>query len=259
VTIHDLLTHTSGMVQNAPWQPDDTLASYVPRLATVPLRFQPGTDWAYSGLAGPEVLARVVEIASGQAFDVFLRQRILGPLGMKDTAYVPSDSQRPRLVTLYKSTPEGLQRYDSLERYSSRTFYSGSVGLVSTAEDYVRFAQMLANGGELDGTRLLKQETVQLMSSNQVGTLFSGKLRFPQRGFGFGYLMAVLQDSKAAGWDLPDGSFGWFGAYGTQTWINRKEQLVTLLMIQNEGPFYPVQRDFERAVVGARLAPGAAH
>jgi CubicO group peptidase (beta-lactamase class C family) len=249
ITIGDLLTHTSGMVSNAVRQPDDTLASFMPRLAEMPLRFQPGTDWAYSGLAGPDVLARIVEIVSGQPYDRFLRSRIFDPLGMHDTAHYPSDDRRPRIVTLYTRTPQGFVRNENPDQYSSKTYFSGSAGLVSTAEDYLQFAQMLCNGGELNGRRLLKAETVRRMSSNYVGNMFNGKLNFPARGFGFGYLVALVQDTGAAGWRIPDGSFGWFGAYGSQVWINPKEQLVTILMIQNL--VYEVQRDFEAAVVEA--------
>jgi CubicO group peptidase (beta-lactamase class C family) len=110
---------------------------------------------------------------------------------------------------------------------------------------------MLCNGGQLNGKRLLKAETVRRMASNHVGNMFNGKLNFPSRGFGFGYLVALVQDTGAAGWRIPDGSFGWFGAYGSQVWINPKEQLVTILMIQNL--VYEVQRDFEAAVVQAMV------
>ncbi len=249
ITIRDLLTHTSGMVGNATRTPTDTLASYVPRLAEVPLDFQPGTQWAYSGLAGPDVLARIVEIVSGRPYDQFLRTRIFEPLGMKTTSYYPSDDLRPRVVTLYDRTPQGFQHNTDPDRYSGKTFFSGSAGLISTAEDYLQFAQMLCNGGELDGQRLLSPRTVELMASNHVGDMFNGKLRFPDRGFGFGLLVAILQDNVAAGWRIPNGSFGWFGAYGTQVWINPKDELVTLVMIQNLN--YEVQRDFENAVLQA--------
>lgn len=251
ITVSDLLTHTSGMVSSVERKPDDTLASLVPRLAATPLRFQPGTDWAYSGLAGPDVLARIVEIVSGQSYDRFLRTRIFEPLAMKDTSHFPSDAQRPRVVTLYTRTPKGFVPTENPDRHSGKTFFSGSAGLVSTAEDYLQFAQMLANGGELNGKRLLKADTVRRMSTNYVGDMFNGNVNFPNQGFGFGYLMALVQDRRAAGWHLPDGSFGWFGAYGSQVWINPKEQLVTILMIQNL--IYDVQRDFEAAVVQARM------
>jgi CubicO group peptidase (beta-lactamase class C family) len=251
ITIADLLTHTSGMISNVERQPDDTLASLMPRYASRPLLFQPGTDWAYSGIAGPDVLARIVEIVSGQSYDRFLRTRIFEPLGMKDTSHFPSDAQRPRVVTLYTKTPQGFVPTENPDRYSGQKYFSGSAGLVSTAADYLQFAQMLCNGGELEGKRLLKLDSVRRISTNFVGELFNGKLNFPKTGFGFGYLVALMQDRRAAGWELPDGSFGWFGAYGSQVWINPKEQLVTLLMIQNL--VYPVQRNFEAAVVQARL------
>src|SRR5215510_3056224 len=251
ITITDLLTHTSGMISNVPdRQPGETLATIVQRYATLPLRFQPGTDWEYSGIAGPDVLARIVEIVSGQNYETFLRSRIFEPLGMKETSHFPTDAQRPRVVTLYTKTPTGFVPTEDPDRYSSKTYFSGSAGMVSTAEDYLQLAQMLCNGGELNGKRLLKAETIRRIATNHVGDKISGKLNFPQRGFGFGYLNAIVKDHAAAGWTLPDGSFGWFGAYGSQVWINPKEQLVTLLMIQNL--VYPVQRDFEAAVVQAR-------
>ena len=253
ITIRDLLTHTSGLVQNADRTPDDSLATYVPKLAQIPLEFQPGTDWAYSGLAGPDVLARIVEIVSGQPFDQFLGGRIFEPLGMRDTMYFPSDELRPRVVTLYGITEQGFEKDPDPDRISSKVYFSGGAGLVSTAHDYLQFAQMLANGGELNGKRLLSPRTVELMSSDHAGDLFDGKLPplFPERGFGFGLQVAIMEDHIGAGWRLPNGSYGWLGAYGTQVWINPGEDLVTLVMIQNMNP--EVHRDFENAVVQALL------
>ncbi|MCY3842845.1 MAG: serine hydrolase [Acidobacteria bacterium] len=251
ITIRDLLTHTSGIVRNAERTPDDSLATYVPKLATIPLEFQPGTDWQYSGLAGPDVLARIVEIVSGQAFDQFLRGRIFDPLGMRDTMYFPSEELRPRLVTLYRITEQGFEKDPDPDRISSKVYFSGGAGLVSTAHDYLQFAQMLANGGELNGRRLLSPRTVELMASDHVDGLFDGKLGFPERGFGFGLQVAIVEDHVRAGWRLTDGSFGWLGAYGTQVWINPGEKLVTLVMIQNFNP--EVQRDFDNAVTQALL------
>ncbi len=251
ITIADLLTHTSGMLGSVPdRQPDDTLETMMPKYAVVPLLFQPGTDWSYSGIAGPDVLARIVEIVSGQNYEQYLRARIFDPLGMKDTSHFPTDDQRPRVVTLYQKTSNGFVPAGDPDSFSGKKYFSGSAGLVSTAEDYMQFAQMLCNGGELNGKRFLKAETARRIATNYVGDMFNGKLNFPKAGFGFGYLNAIVQDHKAAGWDLPDGSFGWFGAFGSQVWINPKEQLVTLLMIQNL--VYPVQRDFEAAVVRSR-------
>jgi CubicO group peptidase (beta-lactamase class C family) len=224
ITIADLLTHTSGMVGSGPQDRrfDDTLATLVPRYADFPLRFQPGTDWEYSGIAGPDVLARIVEIVSGENYEQFLRTRIFEPLKMTQTSHFPTDAQRPRVVTLYTKTAAGFIPTEDPDRFSGKTYFSGSAGLVSTAEDYLQLAQMLCNLGELNGKRLLKPETVHRIATNYVGEMFNGKLNFPKRGFGF----------------------------GSQVWINPKEQLVTLLMIQNL--VYPVQRDFEAAVVQAR-------
>jgi CubicO group peptidase (beta-lactamase class C family) len=259
ITILDLLTHTSGLVSGgigarqatklAPKTPNDTLASYVPKLGRVPLDFQPGTQWAYSGAAGPEVLGRIVEIVSDQPYDQFLRTRIFEPLGMKDTFFYPADGQRPRLVTLYEKSPDGLKKSVNQDGFSSRTFFGAGGGLMSTAEDYLQFAQMLCNGGKLNGRILLSPRTVQLMASNHVGDMFNGRLGRPARGMGYGLLVGVIEDSVASGLRVSNGSFGWDGAYGTQTWIDPKEKMVSILMIQTQ--VTPVQRDFENAVMQA--------
>ena len=262
ITIQDLLTHTSGLVSTvsggfgvklaatmAPRGPADTLASYVPKLATIPLDFQPGTQWAYSGGAGPDTLSHIVEIVSGQTYDEFLRTRIFEPLGMKDTFFYPPDDRRPRLVTLYRKSPNGLEKDANQDGFSSKTYFSGGGGLMSTAPDYLQFAQMLLNGGELNGKRLLGPRTVELMASNHVGDMFNGKLGRPAHGMGFGLIVQVVEDNVAAGLRVSNGSFGWDGAFGTQVWVNPKEKMVTIIMIQTQVP--QVQRDFENAVMQA--------
>jgi len=259
ITIHDLLTHTSGLVSGglgaaqvpkiAPRGPGDTLANYVPNLAAVPLDFQPGTEWAYSGGAGPEVLSRIVEIVSGQTYDEFLRTRIFEPLGMKDTFFYLPDNRRPRLVTLYRKTLSGLEKVADQDGYSSKTYFSGGGGLMSTAGDYLQFAQMLLNGGEWNGKRLLGPRTIELMASNHVGDMFNGKLGRPAHGMGFGLIVQVVEDNVAAGLRVSNGSFGWDGAFGTQVWINPKENMVTIVMIQTQ--IVQAQRDFENAVMQA--------
>lgn len=257
LTIRDLLTHTNGLMTGGagskagPPRPaeGDTLASYIPRLAAVPLDFQPGTQWAYSGYAGPDTLSRIVEIVSGQPYDEFLRTRIFEPLGMKDTFFYPPEGRGSRLVTLYSKSPKGLVKAPNQNGFSLKTYFSGGGGLMSTAEDYLQFAQMLLNGGELNGKRLLSPRTVDLMASNHVGDMFNGKLGRPARGMGYGLLVGIVEDSVAAGLRVSNGSFGWDGAYGTQTWIDRKEKMVTIVMIQTQ--VTPVQRDFENAVMQA--------
>src|SRR5262249_47513983 len=157
------LTHTSGLVSGGPgmrkappglsWptSPKETLASYLPRFAAVPLDFQPGTRWRYSPHAGIDALARVVEVASRQSFAEFLRRRTFAPLGMKDTSFVLPDDRRKRLASIYEVSPRGLKKARYTVIPFPRGYYSGAVGLVSTAEDYLRFAQMLLARGRWRG------------------------------------------------------------------------------------------------------------
>ena len=233
----------------APKSPTDTLATYIPKLAAVPLDFQPGTQWAYSGSAGPEVLGRIVEIVSGLPYDQYLKTRIFEPLGMKDTFFYPSDDKRPRLVTLYDKSPNGLRKNANQDGVSSKIYFGAGGGLMSTAEDYLQLAQMYLNGGKLNGHILLSPTTVKLMSSNHVGDMFNGKLGRPAHGMGYGLLLGIVEDSVASGLRVSSGSFGWDGLYGTQTWIDPAQQMVTIVMIQTQ--VVQVQRDFENAVMQA--------
>ncbi len=259
ITVRDLLTHTSGLgsggsaagemakVMQAR-KPTDTLSDFVPQLGAVPLDFQPGTQFRYSGLAGIDVLSRIVEIASGLTFDQFLQQRVFDPLGMKDTFFALPEDRQPRLMTLYRRAGNNLEKHPNQEMLMNRTYFSGAAGLVSTAEDYFHFAQMLANGGQLNGKRLLSPRTVELMSSNHTGEMFPGQLGRPP-GMGFGFAVEVVVDAIKADSRRSVGSFGWDGAFGTHFWIDPKEKIVAVLMIQtaNRG----LHRDFENAVMQA--------
>lgn len=259
ITVRDLLTHTSGLGSGgnaaretsrlAPRNASDTLAVYIPKLGAAPLDFQPGTEWRYSGLDGIDTLGRIVEVASGLTFDQFLKQRIFDPLGMRDTTFVPQTAQMPRVATLYQRPPGGgdLVAQDNPAWLSSRTYFSGGAGLWSTADDYVQFAQMLVNGGTLNGKRLLSPRTVELMGSNHVGDLYA-KANRP--GMGFGLTVEVVTDPIAANRRQSEGSFGWDGAFGTHFWVDRKEQLMGLLMIQQTLQAQ-LNRDFENAIMQA--------
>ncbi len=259
ITIRDLLTHTSGLGSGGSAaaetakitqtrKPTDTLADYIPRLGAAPLDFQPGMSWRYSGLLGIDTLSRIVEIASGLTFDQFLKQRIFDPLGMKDTFFALPDDRQARLMTLYRRSGEKLELHPNQSFLTSQNYFSGAAGLISTAEDYFHFAQMLANGGELNGKRLLSPHTVALMSSNHTGEMFPGQLGRPQ-GMGFGFAVEVVVDAIKADSRRSNGSFGWDGAFGTHFWIDPKEKIVAVLMIQtaNRG----LHRDFENAVMQA--------
>ena len=261
ITVQDLITHTSGLGSGgagseatsriAPRKVTDTVADWTAALGAAPLDFQPGTRWAYSGLAGIDTLGRIVEVASGLTFDEFLRRRIFEPLGMKDTAFNVPDDSMPRVVTLYGRTPDGLELRPVPEWVATTTMHGGGGGLWSTAEDYLQFAQMFVNNGELNGTRLLGARTVELMGSNHVGDLYAKAGRTGGRpGKGFGLTVDVVLDAVEARDDhRSTGSFGWSGAFGTTFWVDPEEDLTAILMVQTPGG--PLRADFQNAVMQA--------
>jgi CubicO group peptidase (beta-lactamase class C family) len=252
ITIKDLLTHTSGLSSGPMGRsearkvrrlPEETLADYIPRLGATPLEFQPGSRWMYSASDGIDVLARVVEIVSGTPLNVFLKRRIFDPLDMPDTSHYPTDAQMPRLVTAYTRTDEGLIETQNSLSMSSRVYFAGGGGLVSTVDDYAHFAQMLANGGEFNGRRLLSPRTVKLMSSVHVPSTLPGR----GTGEGYGLSVRVVDDAVAGDHRISDGSFGWSGAYGTHFWIDPVEEIVAVMMIQT--PIREMRPEFENAVM----------
>ena len=258
ITIRDLLTHTSGLVSGGisaseaaknPRKPTDALADYIPRLASVPLAFQPGSRWTYSPGAGFDTLGRIVEVISGQTFDQFLRQRIFDPLGMKDTFFNAPDDRRARRATMYQRTAEGLELPANQTPPAVTRYFSGAGGLLSTAEDYLQFAQMLLNRGQLNGKRLLGPRTVDLMAAVHVPDTLPGR----PAGRGFGLSVQVVSSAVAAGYRVSDGSYGWDGAFGTHFWVDPKEQIVGILMVQTQNPNRQADRDFENAIMQAIL------
>ncbi len=261
ITIADLLKHGSGLVSGgpgaavaaklAPRTPTDTLATYIPKLAAVPLDFQPGTLWRYSGQAGFDVLSRIVEVVSGQTFDVFLRQRLLDPLGMKDTGFFPGPGKESRLVTIYQLTPQGLRPGNQAV---SNVYFSGAGGMMSTAEDYLQFAQMMLNDGQLNGRRYLGPRTMQLMVSNHTGDMVNGQFGRPAQGMGFGLSMQVVQDPVAANLRVSKGAYGWAGGTGVSFWVEPAEQMVSIYFIQG-GSGGALRQDFENAVYQSIVAP----
>jgi CubicO group peptidase (beta-lactamase class C family) len=257
ITIKDLLTHTSGLMSGGvsgaeqarlvPRGPNDTLANYIPKLAQTPLDFQPGTLWRYSGLYGFDVLARIVEITSGMPYDQFLQQRLFMPLGMKDTGFAPAPERMARVATVYQRTPDGtLRPAPNANQLISGTYFSASGGLMSTAEDYLQFAQMLVNGGSLNGRSYLSPKTVELMTANHTGDMVNGQFGRPARGMGFALGVQVWLDPVAADRRVSAGSYGWEGAYGTLQVMDPTEKMVEIIMMQ--GANGPLQRDFENAV-----------
>ena len=244
ITIQHLLTHTSGLASrglgslvSGQQAERTTLAEYIPTLGGMALDFQPGSRWTYSGGTGLDVVARIVEIASETPFDEFLKTRIFDPLEMADTHYnLPSEKESRRVA---------IQGRDLSRWMGETTYFSGSYGLTSTARDYLHFEQMLANGGELFGNRLLSPRSVEMMASNHLGDLYRG---FTQtaKGQGFGYTVGVILDPIAADSRRSAGAFGWGGAFGTRSWTDPAEELTGVIMLQQ--PYGPAQYDFENAV-----------
>ncbi len=252
ITIEQLLTHTSGLTY--PWnarigkayreanvgtgikQQEGTIGEGVKRLAAVPLLFQPGDDWEYS--LADDVLGRLVEVVSGMPFDKFLHERLFQPLGMKDTGFFLPDEKVPRLATAYAFDDKGLHpildnqvREEGGFQYTAdypyrgpHTYFSGGGGLCSTAEDYYRFCQMMLNGGELNGVRILSRKSVELMSQNHV----YGKPDGNHYGLGFGTNSEPQQLTELGS----VGSFNWGGFYYTTFVIDPKEDFIAIFMGQ---------------------------
>jgi CubicO group peptidase (beta-lactamase class C family) len=252
ITIKDLLTHVSGLgsgpmgnsgIEKVARKDGDKLSDYIPRLGSTVLEFQPGSRWTYSPGAGFETLGRIVEIASGVPLDQFFRTRIFDPLGMKDITFWPGDAQWKRVASVYARTPDGLTKAampnDTLGK---GVYFRGSGGLFSTAEDYIPLGMMLANGGELNGRRLLSRKTVEMMSAAHVPDTLPGR----PAGEGYGLSVRVVTNHAARGTMLSDGTFGWTGAQGTHFFVDPKEQLVGVLMVQTTIP--EMQREFEDMV-----------
>ncbi len=253
-TMRELMTHTAGftygffgdspvdkMYRDAKLFDSKDLHEFIEKLAKIPLVYQPGKEWVYS--VSMDIQGYIVEKLSGQTLPDFMRDHIYTPLGMRDAAfYVPSD-KRNRFATAYRTNANGDMEADpgggpSGRSYSEQpTMPSGGGGMVSTAEDYYRFAAMLANGGELDGKRILAPGTVKLMGSNHLPKeLLTGEFSIgAQRmrpGFGYGYNCAVVFDPPEA--NLPDGkgTFFWDGAAGTWFWVDPTNDIVFIGMIQ---------------------------
>jgi CubicO group peptidase (beta-lactamase class C family) len=259
ITIRDLLAHRSGLsygflnggpvgdayrkggVIDGLTVTDMTLEQAIDRLAAQPLMAQPGAAWNYS--LSTDVLGRVVEVASGQRFDLFLRDRIFRPLGMIDTGFEVPDAKWGRLATVYSPDGAGgIRPMRDPETFGNtvmspnasykapKTYFSGGAGLVSTARDYARFAQMLAGGGALEGVRLLSPKSVELMTANHIADLPPAGLVGPGAGFGLGFRVVV--DPAATQTLGTAGMFGWSGIYGTNFWVDPEERLVAIVMVQ---------------------------
>ena len=248
ITIRQLLTHTAGIgygdgPASAQWEAagiqgwyfadrEEPVSETIARIAELPFDAQPGEQWVYG--YNTDILGAVIEVVSGQPLDEFLRSRVFEPLGMEDTHfYLPLDD-RDRLATVYSATDEGLERAPDPGHMvgqgayvdGPRTSFSGGAGLLSTATDYARFLQMMLDGGELEGKRLLSRKTVELMTANHL----TDQAYRPGQGFGLGF--TVVEDLGERGIPGSVGEFGWGGAYHSTYWVDPVEDLVVVYMTQ---------------------------
>ena len=210
------------------------------KLAKIPLVCQPGTKWEYG--VSVDVLGYLVEVISGVPFEQFLQQRIFEPLSMVDTGFGVPENKRHRYAELYRPQTEGgieVVAEAPLSDGPYRFFPSGGGGLVSTASDYMRFCQMLLNGGELDGVRALGRKTVDLIRMNHVPEDVVG-----DRDTGFGLGFSVVRDMVKTGELASAGTISWGGAAATTFWIDPQEQLIGILMTQLLSNPHPFQRQF---------------
>ena len=247
--IVDLLTHTSGLgygwgkgtyvdsVYRATgfWF-EQSMMGFADKVATMPLYFQPGTGWRYG--ISTDILGIIVEVASGQSFDVYLKENIFTPLGMEDTFFEVPQEKVDRFTTCYKPKLMGgidVQDHPSKSRFAKTvTMFSGGGGLLSTSEDYFKFCQMLLNGGELDGKRLLSPKSIELMTAVHTEGIkhAGGPVVHPTDAFGFGLGFSVTKDLAATNNLGSEGTYGWGGAAGTYFRIDPKEDLIIIQMIQ---------------------------
>ncbi len=247
IMILDLMRHTSGLNYAGPKDANGELiykkvlgdmqyplGEFIRRLASAPLVHQPGTIWDYS--YSIDVLARLVEVVSGKSIDEYFSERIFQPLHMVDTGYYVPETKWNRLTTIYTPNPGGAaKRSDSPAQDSYKKkplLMMGGSGLVSTASDYARFVQMLLNGGELDGARILSPKTVDLMSSNLLGDIPSVNNVNGRIGYGFGLTFAVNLGIDKTATIGSKGEYNWGGAAGTAFWVDPKEDMIGVFMVQ---------------------------
>jgi CubicO group peptidase (beta-lactamase class C family) len=251
VTLQHILTHTAGLAVSTEGpagefyrkanldQEQISLAEFSKRAGALPLNFQPGTQWQYTSGVGFAVLGRVVEIVSGMNLDQFFKQRIFTPLSMNNTFFnIPAD-RLSDVATVYRRTEQGLEKQNPApSRPPGVDFFSGAGGLTGSAEDYLQFCQMLLNGGQLNGVRLLSRKSIELMTDNAIGNLdlanYSEQgltLEQNLRGYGFGLGVRVRKSTGASGWLGSPGDYGWAGANGTYFWVDPKEQLIGIVLM----------------------------
>ena len=261
MTVQDLLRHTSGFTYgifgkslvkqryvdaNVDLDRNQTNSEHVGRLAKLPLAYQPGTTWEYS--RSTDVLGAVIERVTGQTLDVFLFEGILKPLGMKDTGFSVDPAKHARTAEAFAADPETKSPVVLPDVRTPPRFLCGGACMVSTATDYYRFLQMLLNGGELEGVRILSRKSVELMTSDHVGTRIARGELSPGYGFGLGFTVRIAPGEASSLGTV--GDYGWGGLYGTSFFVDPKERLIGILMMQRPN-FTKYARQFRTGVYSA--------
>jgi CubicO group peptidase (beta-lactamase class C family) len=270
ITIRDLLTHTSGLsyglnrddpvdqIYNAAdvRNPTIDLPEFIARLARQPLASQPGVKWRYS--YAMEVSGRLIEVLTGQDYNSFIQSRLFKPLKMNNTSYYIEDEDVPRMAQLYQRGEDGRIAPVKLppmppKRFSREAFISGGAGLFTTLGDYLRFTQMLLNGGELEGVRILGPKTIDLMMMDHTPP-DTGPKPGGIAGYGFGLGGAILRDVALSGLPGSEGEYNWSGSASTIFWIDRKEDLALVMMTQMApADTYPLRKQLRALVYQALI------
>jgi|TARA_Y100000310_G_scaffold341900_1_gene442782 CubicO group peptidase (beta-lactamase class C family) len=264
MTIRELMSHSGGLtygffsqsqvdslyVKANVLDRNSTLKQMIAKLAKIPLWAQPGTTWHYS--ISVDVQGYLVEVLSGMSFDEYLEEKIFTPLGMSDTAFHVPPAKASRLSRYYMSRDGQLSSEANGEYLQKPALFSGGGGLVSTAEDYMRFAQMHLNGGEIDGVRILSDGAVHLMRSRQVPEDIGGLDGFVDPGNTFGLDFAIVNDSSKA-YEQTEGVHWWFGVAGTWFWIDPVNEFIFIGMIQTRNVFQAIglHRETKRLIYGS--------
>ena len=265
MTVQDLLRHTSGLTYGffgdslvkkayldaSVGGEDLDTAQFAEKLATLPLHYQPGSTWDYS--YSTDILGRVLEVASGQSLGSLLRTRLFEPLGMKDTSfYVPEPARQARIAEPLADDRSFGAGASFNDPRVVRKFESGGGGLVSTADDYSRFLQMLANGGSLDGRRYLGPKTIEYMTSDHLGSaIATTPLYLPGAGYGFGLGFAVRKVNGEAPYLAAAGEYNWGGAGGTYMWVDPKNNMFVVFMMQSPRQRVPYRSILRNMVYAA--------
>jgi len=271
MTIHDLFRHTSGLTYGffgnslvkkmyveakiSDDYPSNT--ELVTRLGKMPLAYQPGTTWDYS--YSTDVLGRLIEVISRQTLYQYEKERVLDPLGMKDTSfYVTDKAKQDRIVEPFANDRSIGVNANFNDPRVAQAWESGGGGMVGTTMDYARFAQMLLNGGTLDGKRILGPKTVAYMTADHLGaSITPGPLYLPGAGFGFGLGFAVRKDAGVSPFIGSVGEFNWGGAGGTYFWVDPKEDLFVVFMMQSPKQRAPYRAVLKEMVYAAIAKPAA--